>query len=165
MTFETEELNIEDMENDKYLIFDIAILEWNPKSHCDDPFAIDDPAQELQTNKMTVQDSFSKSYRQDDEKIQIPWDITPMYDNDQGKTIINIMNINTHQEPIYLEENDQEPSIPDLLVQHKAFQICKHQIESSFYNNTYTSQNVSKTKEEIFHDCQETEEIDFHDYK
>ena len=47
---------------------------------------------------MAVQDSLSKSNRQDDERIQIPWDITPMYDNDQGRTIINIMNINTHQE-------------------------------------------------------------------
>ena len=99
-----------------------------------------------------------------------------MYDNDQRKTIINIMNINTHQEPMYLEGNDQkepmylegndqEPSKPDLIVQNKVFQICKHQIESSFYNNTYTSQNVRKTEEDTFHYCQEIEDVDFHDCK
>ena len=63
MTFETEKLNLEDLENERYPIFDIAILGWNPKYHCDDPFAIDNLTQELQTNKMTAQDSISKDIR------------------------------------------------------------------------------------------------------
>ena len=46
---------------------------------------------------------------------------------------------------------------------YKAFQIRKHQIESSFYNNTYIPQDVDKNEEDIFHDCQEIEDKDFHD--
>ena len=72
MTFETEKLNLEDLENGKYPIFDIAIPGWNPKYHCDDPFAIDQLTQELQTNKMTAQDPVSKSVLTKDEEISIP---------------------------------------------------------------------------------------------
>ena len=86
-----------------------------------------------------------------------------MYGNDHRITMINIMNINTQEEPMYLEENDQEPSMPDLIAQNKVFQIRKHQIESSFYNNTYKPQNVDKAEEDIFHDCQEIEDKEFHD--
>ena len=61
MTFKTEKLKLEDLENGKYPIYDIAIPGWNPNYHCDDPFAIDQLTQELQTNKMTAQDPVSKS--------------------------------------------------------------------------------------------------------
>ena len=39
MTFYTEILTWEDIENKKYPIYEIAIPEWNPKNHFDDPYA------------------------------------------------------------------------------------------------------------------------------
>ena len=41
MTFETEKLDIQDYENDKYPIYDIASPDWNPRNHFDDPYGID----------------------------------------------------------------------------------------------------------------------------
>ena len=41
MTFETEELNIQDYECEKYPIYDIASPNWNPREHFDDTYGID----------------------------------------------------------------------------------------------------------------------------
>ena len=39
MAFNTETLTWEDIKNKKYPIYEIAILDWNPKDHFDDLYA------------------------------------------------------------------------------------------------------------------------------
>ena len=40
MTFATETLELQDLENNKYPIYDIFIPDWNPKEYFDDPYML-----------------------------------------------------------------------------------------------------------------------------
>ena len=42
MTFNTELLRWDDIENERYPIYEIAIPSWNPKDHFDDPYAFEE---------------------------------------------------------------------------------------------------------------------------
>ena len=62
MTFVTEKLVPEDLENNKYPIYDIAIPDWNPKIHFDAPFSIDNSERNQATilnTKKKIEDSES----------------------------------------------------------------------------------------------------------
>jgi len=162
MNFEIERVNLEDLENRKYPIFDIAIPGWNPKNHYDDPYAINDLEEDYQTNIMNVTDSIPNNIK-GEKDIQIPWDISSAYDNDKGKTIMNLMGINASLNSEKLHDTERpKPSQQDLSVQHKAFQIRKHQIEVLNFNslaepdrNLSISQTDDHIDEEEFYDCKE----------
>ena len=47
---------------------------------------------------MTAQNSVPQSELIKDEEISIPWDIASMYDDEEDKTIMNILNVNIDQE-------------------------------------------------------------------
>ena len=116
MTFVTEKLAPEDLENNKYPIYDIAIPDWNPKMYVDDPMSInnlgrnqatvlstkkksEDP--ESNTNEVpTVTmnwDNFKESiYNSGPEgtTMEVPWDLPSHYDENDEISVLKLMGIN-----------------------------------------------------------------------
>ena len=65
MTFTTEMLTWEDLESEKYPIYDIAFPDWNPRDHFDDPYSFEDiNHEETQSTHMNV--SQTKVKEEDD---------------------------------------------------------------------------------------------------
>ena len=160
---------MKDLENATYPIYDIALPEWNPRNHCDDPYAINDPSQELRT--LTVQDSSQPMEKEEDVQIQIPWNIDLLYDDNKATTILNMMNSNILGNPRHQESEDHQPSKEDLSIQYEAFQLRKDQIESSLScqdeeYQTKDPQSNSKHKndcnheDDTFHECNQINDHD-----
>ena len=56
---------------------------------------------------MNVTDSLPNNIQHDD-NIKVPWDISSEYDDDKGKTIMNLIGINTLQEDFEMSHDTGE---------------------------------------------------------
>ena len=126
MTFVTEKLAPEDLENNKYPIYDIAIPDWNPKMHVDDPMSINNLGRnqatvlntknksedsESNTNEIPTMtencDNFQENkyiYGPEGTTMEVPWDIPSEYDVNDEISVLKLMGINNTKITYHLKK-------------------------------------------------------------